>query len=110
MPFLVSESLNLHYLNLPIGYRLIPDFSLLAGAEVGYLLNGKTIAYEQMDYGIALATAYSVTEKISVELRYTYGFAPLLKVELRDYNNAPAGEFRDGYNRLLQLSVLYFLN
>jgi hypothetical protein len=113
-------SINLHYVTIPVlfGYRPISKLSILAGAELGYLL--KTVRkpeanmpqiynyYEKLDYGICLGLAYNLTKSIGVEMRYVYGFDTLIKASGRDANNNATGEvYRDGANRVLQLNVFY---
>src|SRR5690349_20742611 len=109
--------MNLHYLNLPIllGYKPTSRLSLLGGVEFGCLLDWVSkpkssfvYNYEQMDYGISLGAAYKLVDKLNVELRYTYGFDTLLKWTVPDNSSLPTTENRDGSNRVLQLSVLYF--
>lgn len=117
--------LNLHYLNLPIliGYKPISKLSLLAGPEFGYLIHAARKPassiidpddlYRKFDLGLCLGSSYSLTKNFSIEMRYTYGFAPLVKetVVLRDANNNPIGEstFKDGANRVFQFNLLYTL-
>ena len=114
-------SMTLDYVSLPLlaGCRLVPDFAILLGPEVGYLISahrkpsapdiGKM--YEKFDYGIAVGASYRIVKQLSIELIYTHGFDTLIKAEGRDDKNTPAGEiFRDGANRVIHLGVIYHLN
>jgi hypothetical protein len=117
-------SLNLHYLTMPVlfGYKPISKLSILAGPQVAFLMkatrketNVQSVTvnnlYRNFDYGICFGSAYKLTEKLGIELRYFYGFKTLFRYELRDNNNYPTGKIqRDGANRVLQLNVFYLFD
>ena len=112
-----SSSVILHYINIPIltGYKLTPKLSFLLGPELGFPLKTTGNMFNEkfgkrIDYGICVASAYSLTKKLGVEIRYAYGLSPLHIVYGRDSNNINAGEiYRDGFNRVFQVNVFYFL-
>ena len=111
-------SIALHYLNLPllVGYRPAAKLSFVLGPEFGYLLKaarrpklaGVSPSFEEIDYGILLGASYFIVNNLALEIRYTHGFDTLIKVEGRDFNNAPTNDVqRDGANRAFQFGVAY---
>jgi opacity protein-like surface antigen len=113
-----GRSMNLHYLSLPVllAYRPTAKISLLAGPEVGYLLQAVkkpatflnfSDLYQKWDLGLTLGASYAFTSRLGVDLRYSYGMKAISEVMLMDENGNPTKLDKDGYNQALQLGLFY---
>jgi len=115
---------SFHYINLPVlvGYKLSSDFSAFLGPQVGYLAavniksdNGETSDnlrnagdYNQYDLGIGAGVDYTITPRISVDLRYNYGLTNILDGNLIDSSgNEKESELLKN-NRTIEISFNYF--
>lgn len=113
-------SITLHYISLPVllHYTWNERFALGAGTEVSYNLRtqrkpsieGWVDLYEPWDIGLLASMSYRLRPSLAAELRYVYGLSALFELELRDPNNVPLGSFKEGKNRTLQVSLIYYLN
>jgi hypothetical protein len=115
-----NVTLSLNYINLPVllGYRVTPNFSIKLGPELGRLLSAKSRfdgsttdvsdIYQNFDFGADLALAYTF-KKMSLDLRYNYGFKDLIHGHFEDPNGNFIQEESFGSNRVLQFSLCYFL-
>ncbi len=119
-PYTGKGNVSLHYINLPllVGYRVIEKGSVMFGPELGYLLQAYTRFddkhiplpfYEKWDKGLNLGISYSFNARLGTEMRYYHGFKGLLKSTLVDEHGTPIREVKDGSNRVLQVSLFYFL-
>ncbi len=112
---------HFHYINLPLllGFQPINKLTLLAGPELGYLMNatsgfdGKsfdtTDHFEKPDIGAAFGLNYLLNSKFSAEVRYIYGFDGLIKAIDRDNTGQAVGESKSGANRVFQFGINYYL-
>lgn len=115
-----NATLSLNYINLPflLGYRMSPNFSIKMGPEIGRLLSAKSKfdgsttdvsnIYKDFDFGADLALACAF-KKLSIDLRYNYGFKDLIHAYFEDPNGNFIREENFGSNRVLQFSLCYFL-
>lgn len=115
-----SETLNLNYINLPVlfGYRVSKSFSVKLGPEIGHLLSAKSKfdgsstdvsdSFKDFDFGGDLALAFAF-KKLSVDLRYNYGFNHLIHGIFEEQNGNFLREEDIGSNRVLQFSLTYFM-
>jgi len=107
--FLFNEDVKLNYLNLPLmaKYYVINDFSIEAGAQVGWLLSAKTEENDEtfdiapvlnnLDTSLVFGLGYKIDNGIHFGVRYNYGltntglnYQPIIR------------------NSVLQFSVGYF--
>lgn len=87
----VTAIFNFVFLSMPImfQYQINPKFYVEVGPEISYLLSVKlkfkkntyddedlTELYSPLDAGLGFGIGYSLSPKISVGARYTYGFIP----------------------------------
>lgn len=102
-----SKKYGFNYINVPIlvGYKVAPEFTIMLGPEIGYLLNQAnpyplyfTDNFKSLDYGAVLAGTYHINEKIGINLRYNYGIANIYDVPYSDATTK---------NRTIQLSIQY---
>jgi hypothetical protein len=111
-------TISLNYINLPVlfGLRTGQNFCIKLGPEIGHLLSAKSDVnnsdlsnlYDDFDFGADLALAYSI-KKLVIDVRYNYGLKDLIHGMQYDQNGAPIGMADYGANRVLQLSLCYFL-
>ena len=109
-----------NYLNVPLNFQfvLVDKLFMEAGPQIGFLLSSKseytysyttggvttTIsdsedtkeAFKGTDFGFNLGAGYHFTEKLSANLRYTFGLSAIDEVEGVDMSN-----------RVLQLTIGY---
>ena len=113
-----------NYINLPIlvGYKLSTRFSVFLGPQLGILGPvyfksenskrseniAKRIDFNKVDVGIGAGVNYSITPRISVDLRYDYGLTNILVADFTDMsgNKVVAEVIRN--NKALELSFNYF--
>lgn len=113
-------SITLHYISLPIllHYTWNERFALGTGTEISYnvktqrkpTIEGWVDMYEPWDIGLLASMSYRFRPSLVAELRYVHGLSILFDRELRDPNNVPLGSFKEGKNRTLQVSLIYYLN
>ena len=93
-----------NYLALPvlIKYTTTSGFYGETGPQVAYLLgeNWDPTYYNRVDFSWAIGIGYKTAKNLGIDLRYNYGFIPVL-----DHFEGRA----DNYNRELQLGVFYVL-
>lgn len=92
----VTGRFNFVFLSMPImfQYQINPKFYVEIGPEISHLLSAKlkfkkntsddedlTELYNALDAGLGFGIGYSLSPKISVGARYTYGFIPGAKEE-----------------------------
>jgi hypothetical protein len=116
-----TSTVSLNYINLPVlfGFRATPNFSIKLGPEIGHLFSAKSNTdgrsrdlssiYDDFDLDADLALAYTF-KKLVIDLRYNYGLKELVHGLRYDSNGYIIGEGDYGSNRVLQVSICYFLN
>jgi hypothetical protein len=115
-----DRKMEFNYASLPVlaGYRILPIWSMVAGPEVGYLLQTNTnpnnyfyridyFKFKKWDVGIVLGTSVNLSEHLGIEARYIYGLTPISTVITRNENANLTGYFSNGYNRILQAGLYY---
>ena len=114
---------GLNYINLPLllGYKINHTFSAFISPELAALgpvyaksrnqsrsrLNN-IVNYEHFGVGIAAGTMYTLTPKLSVDLRYTYGLSKILKLDITDEQGNFLYQTGQRNSKALQLSLNYF--
>ena len=124
-------TMHLHYLSLPLlaGYSPSERLFVLLGPEISYLFAARSrfgsessdvsaVWDEKLDIGLAAGVGYAINSKLSVDVRYVYGFRHVAPMSY-DYQvidpNDPliillnAADFQSR-NRVFQLSAGYRLN
>jgi hypothetical protein len=117
------NKIDLKYLSLPLvfGYRINPNFSVLLGPEVNYLLNSnyrenyiiniKDDHYNRFEIGLNGGIAYQFLNNFTIEARYSRGLTTLVKqIREDDYTWGVDANYFGGINRSLQLNLAYQLN
>ena len=115
-----DATLHLRYINLPVllGYKVGDKLTFKLGPELGYLLSARstfdseTINVEylwenKLDFGLAAGIDYALSDKVSLELRYTRGFSSVIGDFIDIGRPEPSGT--SFQNRSLQLSLAYRL-
>jgi hypothetical protein len=93
------------YLNIHLNFKFFEKTYLLAGPQIGILLNQKNLAlreYNNLDFGINLGIGQRINN-FFLELNYYQGVTPFVE-RIRIGNNIVKG-----YNTLFQLSLGYYL-
>ncbi|MGV3587545.1 MAG: porin family protein [Adhaeribacter sp.] len=112
-----------NYISLPLllGYQLNPNFSAFLGPELSTLgpvragSSGRRnrldniFNYERLDIGLSAGMMYTLTPKLGLDLRYTYGLSKILIMELTDAQGNRTGQANQKNNKALSLSVNYYL-
>jgi hypothetical protein len=117
-----KESFRFDFLNIPLLMRLgvMEDFNLIAGPQLGFLLNSRSDLFEtnlpvdilpqdrddlpeglKLDYGIKFGFSYSIKENWFLELSYFHGLSNLTENDV-----APNYENR---NSVFQLNMAYLI-
>lgn len=105
-----------HYLNLPLLAAIdLPNFSVMAGPELGYLLSSSSTGsmpidnengVEKFDLGVAVGTAFKLSDRLSIDLRYTQGLMKVYKLIIKDIVTGNFSEERKlGKNQVLHFSL-----
>lgn len=114
-----ARSTHLNYINLPIGLGYqFGRFSFEIGTEFAYLLFARlktdqinekiTSAYSRFDLSLMSGIAFSISDKIDLNLRYVRGLIPSSSITFTDDGtNGP--EVKE-YTRSVQLSIAFKLN
>lgn len=113
-----------NYINLPvlIGYKLSSDFSVFLGPQLGLLgpvyakdeNNGRSenlrnvIGYNKVDFGIGAGVNYTLASRISIDLRYNYGFNNILVFNFIDSSGNEVVSYLIKNNKTLEISFNYF--
>jgi len=114
---------GLNYISLPLllGYQLNPNFSAFLGPELSTLgpvragSGGRRnrldniFNYERLDIGLSAGIMYTLTPKLGLDLRYTYGLSKILIMDLTDAQGNRTGQAQQKNNKALSLSVNYYL-
>jgi hypothetical protein len=114
-------SLDLNYINMPVlaGFKLVGRLSIVAGPELGYLLNANErsnnvkiqVSYEfrRFELGLAGGLRYAIGAKWGAEFRYIYGIYGILKSVIvfgpGAYSVTP--EKDNTTNRVIQMGFYY---
>jgi hypothetical protein len=106
-----------HYLNLPLlaAIDLNNNVSIMAGTEIGYLFGSSSTGstatdvengVEKFDLGVALGTAFKLSDRLSIDLRYTQGLIKVYKLIIKDIVTGNFSEEKKlGKNQVLHLSL-----
>jgi hypothetical protein len=109
------------YLTVPllVGFKPADKLLIMAGPEVGYLLNAKyhfenitldrSTWFNKVDWSVLVGSVYSVSEHVLIELRYNYGFKDLANIIYTDQNGNYSGKDKIGAHRVFQVSINYLL-
>lgn len=74
--FILVKDLNEIQVPVLVKYNIAEAFSVLAGPNVGFLLDAPT-GLKSFNYGIDLGAAYDINDKFNVNARYGFGLADL---------------------------------
>lgn len=123
---LETFSMHLHYLSLPllVGYSPTERLFVLVGPEVSYLLAARSrfesgssdvggLWDEPLDIGLTAGVGYQVSDRMSIDVRYVYGFRDVAPTSFRwvDPQDPLIDTFEfQSRNRVFQLSLSYRLN
>jgi len=117
-----SYTVRFNYLtfNFLYGYRLLKNLAVLAGPEIGYLINVNADSgyehffgqnnYNKGDLAADLGIAYNIFQQLSLEARYSYGFRILLNQDyVNDFNAGGSAGTRvtNGANQVLSVGLNY---
>lgn len=120
---------SLTYINIPLTfkYRLsdqfnvnaVPYFGMLLGASIDSDLLGNidnSESFKTFDFGMGLGADYSISDNISVQVRYLFGLADITDdggtevIEIDGFPVEVEVEEQTITNRVFQLSVGYTIN
>lgn len=95
IPIFIQYNINQFYLGLG------PTIGIKNNSKIDNYQNNdfKSTYYNSIDFGANSILGYSISKKLELNLRYSYG---LINIDNRDYSNIK--------NRTLSISVLYSLN
>lgn len=109
-------AIRMKYVNMPLllGYNITKDTRILAGAELGYLLDASknspykkediTAAFpEKFDIGLAVGFSQNLGKRIGVEARYIYGLPGFHQVN----NTGDRVNENDAAHRVFQAGLFY---
>ena len=110
--------IDLRYISMPVlvGWKATDRLNILAGHEISYLMEGIVATHDQvssaeiftpLDFAIDLGLAYQISNKFTVEFRYSLGLVNVVDIEFTDLHDRPVGSLEEGKNRSMQLSLGY---
>ena len=114
---------HLNYINLPLllGYKVIDDWTIVLGPELGYLVSAKSkfksetidVKYiwdNNFDFGLLIGSNYALSNKFTIEIRYIHGLSSVISgILLMDENGELTNNKLKYQNRTFQVSVSYRL-
>ncbi len=111
-------NINIDYISLPIllSYKWNKKFSIQLGPELNYkILVTSTIhpylnkddLYNKFDFATDLGIAYHLTDKVGIEIRYSYGLNDLITIDFTDEDGNLIETKHFGNNQVVQLGVKY---
>jgi hypothetical protein len=113
----VKMSVLYQYLNLPVMilFDVSNKFRLEAGPELGYLMrasgySSNAFSSEKFDLGLAAGAMFKLSDRLSLDLRYTHGMLKIFKVEVKDINGIITEERKLAKNQTLHLSLFMALH
>ncbi len=119
-----ANTLNLHYLSLPIlaNYEIFPGLRAELGPQISYRLSAdfekqapdspvkaEDIYNEKWDLGIIGGLKYYTASNIFINARYTHGLSSVSDLKFTDINGEPSLTIKSR-NRAFQLSLGYEFN
>lgn len=109
-----------NYLSIPLlaGYQPIKNFSIMAGPELGYMLSAKSkddvnnldimgFVHNRFSIDANAGIAWSLTPELVLDAHFLVGLTSLYRVAYADENGVSTSAGRDGFNRVLQVGLLY---
>ncbi|QHS60231.1 porin family protein [Chitinophaga agri] len=93
---------RLNYINIPVmfQYRIVPEFFLEAGPQLGFMVAGKTHAgkvtidisddTKAVDFGLGFGLGYQFPVGLGVSARYMFGLTNVFERSLDDNKNSVA--------------------
>ena len=99
-----DNSLQLHYLNLPVllNFQIIRNLVFEVGPELGYLLGTEQRVYNKFDLGADVGLRYDFGKTASLGARYCHGLASVTTFNFTTGSNVLR-------NQALQVSLAYNL-
>jgi hypothetical protein len=111
--FNIKSTTKLGYINIPVmvQYRLVPEFYLEAGPQIGFLAgahakSGKVTvdvkdAYKSVDFGLGFGLGYQFPIGLGVGARYMFGLSNIVDTDNDDLKQK---------NSVAQIGVFYTFN
>jgi hypothetical protein len=116
----IKGNMNYGYLSIPLlaGYTPVKNLSVMAGPELGYMLSAKAkdanattdvIGFVQNRFSVDANTglSYALTPELTLDAHFLVGLTALYSVTYADANGNTIGPVRDGFNRVLQVGLVY---
>jgi hypothetical protein len=116
LPYKGTAHTNYIALALPAGANITDHFYVLAGPEIGFLIEEKyklssgtfQKRYRDLDIGLDAGIGFRITRNIDIEGRFQQGFYKVYNAEFTDINGTVIKTVNIGKNRLWQLNFMYF--
>jgi hypothetical protein len=113
-------TISYNYLSIPLlaGYQPVKNLSIMAGPELGYMLSAKAkddinssdiMGFVQNRFSVDAnaGVSWSLTPELMLDAHFLIGLTSLYRVIYTDANGVDTGAGRDGFNRVLQVGLLY---
>lgn len=100
--FDIKSTTKLGYINIPVmvQYRLVPEFYLEAGPQLGFLTSAKTKSgkvtvdtkddYKSVDFGLGFGLGYQFPIGVGIGARYMFGLSNISDMDNVDHKNSVA--------------------
>jgi len=113
-------NISYSYLSVPLlaGYKPLQKLSVMVGPELGYLLKAKSkdennsytitdLVHYRFSIDANAGVSWELTPELLAETHFLIGLTSLYKVLYTDGMGNVTGNGRDGFNRVLQLGLVY---